>query len=130
MARIRPRYRQGRCYELSWRYLLFDERFEDWALVHGTVVSPIGNGDAIGHAWLKCARDGTIYDPVLDLVMGATEYAAKYRAIEVACYNRIKAAAAALAEKATYGPWRADVPPQGPLVNRNVRRPQVRQRQQ
>jgi hypothetical protein len=40
--KLRPRNRKKRCYELAYRYLCEDERYNDgsWILVDGVLTSP------------------------------------------------------------------------------------------
>ena len=100
--RPRPRYRRGRCYELAWRCLAYDERFALWDLVHGEIVSPIGNGDRIGHAWL--ANDQQVYDPVSNHVFDWSDYLKKYKARAIARY-RAHDAMLVSGQHHHYGPW-------------------------
>ena len=77
--KLRPRFRQGRCYELAWRFLVHDSRFvSSWDLVHGEITSPIGDGEPIGHAWLISQK--RVYDPVSDSEWICSDYLAKYGA--------------------------------------------------
>jgi hypothetical protein len=102
MGRLRPKYRQGRCYELAWRYQAIDERYADWTLVHGEIVSPIGDGEPMGHAWLQ--QSDTIHDPVSDGKFGLQDYMTKYKAQVIACYSQREAAQIAV-QNGHYGPW-------------------------
>jgi hypothetical protein len=55
--------REGDCYKLALLGCLHGG--EDWTLVHGETVGPVGIG-RMEHAWLE--RDGWVYDPVLDRI--------------------------------------------------------------
>ena len=99
--KLKPRYRQGRCYELAWKYQSRDDRFAEWTLVHGEIISP-GDGKLIPHAWLK-HRD-KIYDPVHDETFDAEVYLAKYMAKPIASYSR-EAATKAAVDNGHFGPW-------------------------
>jgi hypothetical protein len=101
MTRLRPKCRAGRCYELAWRYLAIDDRFPDWRLMHGAVVSPIAT-NLVGHAWLE--HNGKIYDPVLNRECNVQAYYAKYRAKMIASYSRDEALSIG-ATNGHDGPW-------------------------
>jgi hypothetical protein len=79
-----------------------DDRFADWSLVHGEIVSPIGNGQPMGHAWLQ--HDGVTYDPVPDLMLPAADYIAKYKAAAITSYSPEEAALVG-ARSGHFGPW-------------------------
>lgn len=49
----------GRCYELSFKYLI---SHPDWQLVHGYITSKWYPYQTIDHAW--CIKDDTIYDVI------------------------------------------------------------------
>ena len=104
MTRLRPKYRSGRCYELAWRYLIFDERFADggWLLVHGEIVSPIGSGLPIQHAWLSGPKG--VFDPVSNRYFDSAEYETRYSARENTTYAREEARKVGL-DAGHYGPW-------------------------
>jgi hypothetical protein len=103
MTRLGPGDRQGRCFELAWKHQNRDERFFfGWTLVHGTVVSRIGDGNRIAHAWLQL--DDTIYDPVFDRTFDRDSYTAEYQAEPITQYTPEEAIRAALAH-AHFGPW-------------------------
>jgi hypothetical protein len=105
VGRLKPKYRQGRCYELAYKHLERDDRFTDrnWTLVHGEVISPAEfNGQPLGHAWLQ--RGGRIYDPVFDREFDSLTYFAKYKANAIAAYTRAEAVRLAVAH-GHYGPW-------------------------
>lgn len=99
---VTRRRRAGRCYELSWKYQMDDERFAGWSLVQGEIVFPIGNGQSMGHAWLQ--HDGVIYDPVPDLTLPAADYIAKYKANAITSYSPEEAALIG-ARSGHFGPW-------------------------
>jgi hypothetical protein len=99
---LRPRYRSGRCYELAWKYLAYEARFEGWRLVHGEIISPIGDGQPMEHAWLE--KEGNIYDPVFDKVFQAADYRTKYHAKATLVYSQTNAMRLG-AERGHYGPW-------------------------
>ena len=100
--RFRPRRRQGRCYELAWKYLMWDDRFADWSLVHGEIISPIGDDKPMGHAWL--ALGDLVYDPVHAMQFNALAYTAKYAAVAIARYTRRDALGLG-EETGHFGPW-------------------------
>jgi hypothetical protein len=101
--KLRPRFRQGRCYELAWRFLVHDSRFvSSWDLVHGEITSPIGDGEPIGHAWLISQK--RVYDPVSDSEWICSDYLAKYGAKPHERYSRTNAMEIG-AKLGHYGPW-------------------------
>ncbi len=101
--RIRPWTRHGRCYELAFRYLLFDERYSvGWRLVHGETVGPFDKG-RMGHAWLE--SDEMVYDAVLDVMKPILEFERRYAAIRDRSYSKEEAAQRSLASDNSYGPW-------------------------
>jgi hypothetical protein len=89
-ARIRPRTRRHRCFELTARIQWDDPT---WTLVHGIVQS------CTEHAWLS--RDGVVYDAVLDKSFTAEDYVARFDAQEVASYD-VRAASELLARVGSY----------------------------
>ena len=101
MARLRPKRRQRRCYELAWRYLAYDNRFAEWTLVHGAISSPI-DGCPIGHAWLQ--KDDTIYDPAANRKSNAKDWVAAHRAKVICSYSPADAMRIG-AQNGHYGPW-------------------------
>jgi len=107
---LRPRKREKRCYELSWRYLVYDDRYNDssWSLVHGEVTSN-KSGVPHGHAWLVDGQ-GRVYDPVLNKKYSCKDYAAKFDASPLATYSLHEAASCG-SDLRHYGPWIA--PPSG-----------------
>jgi hypothetical protein len=48
----RIRNRQGRCYELAGRVMLYEEGSEAFTLVHGTIENGFA-GRFIEHAWIE-----------------------------------------------------------------------------
>jgi hypothetical protein len=101
MTHLRQRDRQGRCFELAWKHQRCP-LFFGWTLVHGTVISRIGDGNRIAHAWLQL--EGTIYDPVFDRMFDRDNYTAEYQAEPITQYSPEAAIRAALAH-AHFGPW-------------------------
>lgn len=95
-SKYRPRKRQGRCYELAFKFLMDDPT---WTLVHGRVDS---SGAVIGHAWLE--RDGWVFDPVLNRTLLWDDFATRHRAARLASFNGPDAARRALASGHS-GPW-------------------------
>jgi hypothetical protein len=103
MGRLRPRYRQGRCYELAFKFQSRDDRFVGWKLVHGEIVRP-GDGKSMGHAWLESA--GKIYDPVFDKTYEIESYMTKFQAKAIASYSQSEAIETAMKfERPHFGPW-------------------------
>ena len=101
MTRLRPRKREGRCYELAWRFLFEDDRFADWKLVHGEAR---GRDDCpVGHAWLDHAGADVVYDPVLGKFFPRGLYQHKFGAVALRAFTQGEALAA-LAH-GHYGPW-------------------------
>jgi hypothetical protein len=108
--KLRPRNRAKRCFELSWRYLLFDERYNDgsWSLVHGRIIL---TRNAMtdkpcswcSHAWLINGQ-GLVYDPVLDVQVPWKEYVKNIGATAWVTYSQ-KEAAAVACEHLHKGPW-------------------------
>ncbi len=98
-VRVRARHRQGRCYELAGKGIIKDGA-DEWALVHGTLQTP--NLGPMPHAW--CERRGFVYDPVLDSVYDATEYAARWQAVVHARYDRLTACRL-VGATGSWGPW-------------------------
>src|SRR5258707_1976305 len=109
--KLRPRNRKKRCYELSWKYLVYDERYNDgtWSLVQGEVTSDI-SGVPHGHAWLVNGQ-GCVYDPVLNKKYACKDYAADFDAIPLATYSLGEAARVGC-DRGHFGPW--IWPPSGP----------------
>jgi hypothetical protein len=102
MARLRPRTRLGRCYELSWKYQCDDDRFVGWLLVHGEGNSKAG--ERIGHAWLEFGD--CVFDPVENATYEKTAYYARYGAKCLHTYEPKEAALAATAH-GHFGPYGA-----------------------
>jgi hypothetical protein len=102
--KLRPRKREKRCYELSWRYLMEDERYKDgsWSLVQGELTSPL-TGCPFGHAWLISDQD-RVYDPVHDKEYCVADYQAEFSAVALTTYSR-KEAAIVGAKHGHFGPW-------------------------
>ena len=100
--RPKPRIREGRCYELSYKYLLSDD-FRDWQLVHGEgqPEEPF-DGPRIGHSWLE--RKDEVFDPVRDKTFVKDEY---YNRFKVTIFGKwtIEEAAKQAVEARHFGPW-------------------------
>jgi hypothetical protein len=102
MTRLRPRKRDGRCYELAWKYQSDDDRFAEWTLVHGEVAMLINGSTRMLHAWLT--NEGKVYDPVLDRLFNEAAYTQLVAAKSFAWYSRREAAKMVL-EHDHFGPW-------------------------
>lgn len=105
ISRLKPKYRQGRCYELAYKHLERDDRFTvgNWTLVHGEVISPANlNDQPLGHAWLQ--HGDRIYDIGFDREFDSQTYFGKYKAKTIASYTRAEAFRLILAH-GHYGPW-------------------------
>lgn len=102
--KLRPRNRQRRCYELSWRFLVCDERYNDgsWSLVQGEVTSDI-TGVPYGHAWLV-GDNGRVYDPVRNKTYNCEQYAVEFDANQLATYS-LEEAMRVGSDHRHYGPW-------------------------
>jgi hypothetical protein len=101
--KLRPKNRQKRCYELSFKYLCWDERYNDgcWSLIQGEVTSDrIGT---YGHAWLV-SDTGRVYDPVRDKEYSNADYAAEFNAMPLTTYSLDEALRTAC-EQRHFGPW-------------------------
>jgi len=81
---------------------MFDDRFPDWKLVHGEVLSPIGDGSIMSHAWLR--KRNMVYDPVLNRSFFWTVYKLQYEAQVTASFSQKEAAKAAY-RHGHLGPW-------------------------
>jgi hypothetical protein len=101
--KLRPQGREGRCYELAFRYLRSDERYEKgWDLVHGEIDSADG---LTRHAWLIRQDGGMIYDPVLGEEFATAAYRLRFNAAEKRRYTGGEAARC-FVKFGHYGPWR------------------------
>jgi hypothetical protein len=99
----RIRDRQGRCYELAGRVMLFEEGSETFTLVHGVLdLSFLGLSSDYAHAWIELP-DHTVYDPNLHKYMPASEYYSRYKPSQCQRYTRLEAAK--LMVRFHYGPW-------------------------
>jgi hypothetical protein len=96
-SRRQPRIRSGRCYELAGQLSIDDPT---WTLVHGTVRGE--GGTRTGHAWLR--RGETVYCAALNRSFVCADYVARYAAEEVATFDAVEAARAALSS-GHWGPW-------------------------
>jgi hypothetical protein len=101
----RVRIRQGRCYELALRIMLYEPGAEKFALVHGRVrESKSGFSErVIEHAWIEI-NDRMIYDPVLDEYVPGDKYVAGRSAVVERRYTHSEAMEAC-SEARQYGPW-------------------------
>jgi hypothetical protein len=79
-VKLRPKNRQKRCYNLAWRYLCTDERYNEgsWSLVQGEITSKI-SGIPLGHSWL-ISSTGRAYDPVHNEQYSSADYTTKFNA--------------------------------------------------
>jgi hypothetical protein len=102
--KLKPRNRQKRCYELAYRYLCWDDRYNDgcWSLVQGEMISKV-TGLPYGHAWLM-SDSSRVYDPVHNKEYSKADYAAEFNAIPLMTYS-LKEALRTGAEQGHYGPW-------------------------
>jgi hypothetical protein len=102
--KLRPKDRQKRCSELSWRYLCTDERYNDgsWSLVQGEITSKV-SGFPYGHAWL-ISDGGLVYDPVHNKEYFSADYSTEFNAITLNTYS-LKEARRIGVERGHYGPW-------------------------
>jgi hypothetical protein len=92
MVRLRPKYREGRCYELAYKHLERDERFsaDTWSLVHGMVISPGDlNDQPLGHAWLE---QGDRLEPIREVWIHDEWFAARRLSMMRIMARRMKAA--------------------------------------
>ena len=89
---------------MSWRYLVYDERYNDgtWNLVHGEVTSDI-SGVPHGHAWLV-SDQCRVYDPVRNKQYACKDYAADFGAVPLATYS-LKEAMRVGSDHGHFGPW-------------------------
>lgn len=99
VMRLLPRDREGRCYELAWKYQANDHRFVSWDLVHGEIVE---DGLVLGHAWLVFGQQ--VYDPILDQEFSAADYLAKFKAKPIRRYARVDALRIG-PQHLHFGPW-------------------------
>jgi hypothetical protein len=104
--RLNPKNREGRCYELAWRYLIEDERYcHGWKLVQGEVQRRTDRF-RFGHAWLISDDDTRVYDPCLDQQLAASDYISIFNAsANLKCTPR--QAAELILTHGHFGPWRA-----------------------
>jgi hypothetical protein len=107
---LRPRNRAKRCFELSFRYLLFDERYNDgsWSLVHGRIACLVNAAgkpcEWCGHAWL-INKQGLVYDPVYDVQDPWKKYVKNIGGAAPWVTYSQKEASAMACEHLHYGPW-------------------------
>lgn len=82
-TRLRPRKRDRRCYELTWKYhwKLNELGYSNWRTVHGELycivleVNP-NKEEFMRHGWLTSGK--VVYDPVLDRVFDAGDFKEMY----------------------------------------------------
>jgi hypothetical protein len=95
------RKRKGRCYELAWKHLLYDEEFAGWLLVHGEMSGFRGQA-RIGHASLE--KDDQVFDPVENQFFSKEDYRSRFDAIARVSYTQEEAGR--IGAKAGHaGPW-------------------------
>jgi len=93
--------RQGRCYELAYRAMLYEPGAEQFSLFRAAQLP--GAGEMIApHAWVEL-DDDRVYDPVRDKYYTADEYAERYLAVAERRYSRVEAMR--MAVHGRYGPW-------------------------
>lgn len=92
--------REGRCYELAFRFL--SDNPEGARLIHALVYSPALHRN-IGHA-LVDVRSELIYEPVLAGFFIKNQLYESYHVEELASYSRVEAATLLLSSR-NYGPW-------------------------
>jgi len=95
---LKVRRRLGRCFELAGR----GQQMVDptWTLVHGRIAAVPGL--LVAHAWLE--KRGVVYDPVLDRLMPARQYARDQSAVIERRYSFWQAVKASHAS-GHWGPW-------------------------
>ena len=97
---MRFRKRAGRCYELSWRHLIWGDRFIGGSLVHGEVRGRVYS--RIAHAWLE--RDTATFDPVRNEFYDTAIYRMRFEAATIKKYSQLEAAEIG-PRLGHYGPW-------------------------
>jgi len=102
LARIRKR--NGRCYELAARAMLYEPDSDQFTLVHGSAAHPDHGGRRLNHAWIELDDGRTIYEPVTDSRQPAAYLAATYQLLVDHRYSRQEACALMSATR-NYGPW-------------------------
>lgn len=91
--------RQGKCYELAWRYVAFGD---EGTLVHGEVWSH-KLGRMMGHAWV-ITQTGLVYEPVSDVYFPKDALYKTFKLKEINTYTPTEARKITLETK-HYGPW-------------------------
>jgi hypothetical protein len=93
--------RSGRCFELAGRAQVSVD--STWTLIHGRAALAATMPQLLfAHAWLQ--KSGYVYDPVLDRVLPAKDYALEYRVIVERRYSAARASQMALSSQ-HWGPW-------------------------
>lgn len=93
------RNRLGRCYELSYNYIM---AHPEYILVHGYITNIIPPYQIIDHAW--CMKDDVVYDAVLEKEYKREIYESMFRAEIAKQYTWVEAMK--MADKTeTYGCW-------------------------
>jgi hypothetical protein len=96
--KTRHKNRAGRCFELSFTYLL---GHPEYTLVHGTLNSDVL---PIAHAWIE-NQNGFVYDLVQNQEFPVQEYCQKFQAKKVVTYSQKEAAKLMVEAGGTAGPW-------------------------
>jgi len=100
----RIRKRQGRCYELALKVMLYESESDSFTLVHGRVEN-IENG-RFGHAWIEL-NNGLVYDTSANRYTPAGQYATENKAVVDHRYSRAEALGLACLSH-NCGPWTDD----------------------
>jgi hypothetical protein len=99
----RVRIRQGRCYELAYRVMLYEPGAGRFSLIHGRIAQLKGMEDMlVPHAWIEL-DDGRIYDPSMHRYFPADEYVASRLAVVERRYSHVEAMSMAVHGRC--GPW-------------------------
>jgi hypothetical protein len=98
----RVRNRTHRCYELSFKAMLYEPAAENFTLVHGA--RHIAGVHWTGHAWIE-TNDGRVYDAVKNTYTPTTEYMAS--AVAACRYTKAQAMEHCLSSRHC-GPWHDD----------------------
>jgi hypothetical protein len=98
----RIRKRQGRCYELVGRVMLYEEGSEAFTLVHGVVNSGFA-WRRVEHAWIELP-DGRVYEPVLNEYMDKAGFDSRAKPSECQRYT-LKQAVRLIGYGGNFGPW-------------------------
>lgn len=98
--RFPARRRHGRCFELAGRGQTTID--PTWTLIHGRAALVGALPLLIAHAWL--AKGRYVYDPTLDEVLPAKEYATRYKAVVEQRYSITETRRHLIAHE-HWGPW-------------------------